>query len=204
MKLLHVDSSIQGESSVSRQLTAAIRARLLQGNPDASVTYRDLAVQPLPQYNSEAVAANRTPAGAPPGADSHALGLLQVALDEVLAADVVIVGAPMYNFGVPAQLKAWVDSICVPGKTFRYSEKGPEGLLGDKRIIIGSSRGGVYAKDSPMAALEHQETYLRAVFSFLGVKRIEVVRAEGLLISPQSREQSMRDALASAANLELA
>ena len=104
-----------------------------------------------------------------------------------MAADIVVVGAPMYNLGVPSQLKSWIDRISVAGKTFRYSEQGPVGLAGGKKVIIASSRGGIYSAGSPAAIFEHQESYLKAVFSFLGVSDITFIRAEGVAMGPDAR-----------------
>ena len=115
-------------------------------------------------------------------------------LAEFLAADVVVVGAPMYNFAVPSQLKAWVDRVLVAGKTFRYTESGAEGLVHGKRVIIAVSRGGKY-EGTPAQALEHQESWLRGVFGFMGLKDVEVIRAEGIAYGPEAREASLKAAL---------
>ena len=112
-------------------------------------------------------------------------------LDEFLAADTIVIGAPMYNFTLPTQLKAWIDRIVVAGKTFRYTANGPEGLAGGKRVIVALARGGIYDEGSPAAALEHLETYLRGVFNFIGIEP-EFVAADGLAIGPEQREQSHR------------
>jgi FMN-dependent NADH-azoreductase len=205
MKILHIDSSITGDDSVSRKLTAAVVARLVSLSPDARVTYRDVAGQPLPQASGPllAVAAGvATPA--PESGLQQELAVVNRALDEVLAADVVVIGAPMYNFSVPSQLKAWLDALAVPGKTFRYDEHGVHGLLGDKRVVIASARGNVYAGGSPFASADHHESYLLSFFGFLGVTRIEVVRAEGVRLSPAHAEAAMAGALAQAGQLEAA
>jgi FMN-dependent NADH-azoreductase len=118
-------------------------------------------------------------------------------LEEFLAADVVVIGAPMYNFSIPSQLKAWIDRVAVAGKTFRYTANGPEGLAGGKRIIIASSRGGVYSEGSAAAPMDFQETYLRAVFGFLGVTDFEFVRAEGVNLSEDNKVESLKTAHAS-------
>lgn len=177
MNILHIDSSILGEHSVSRQLTAAIAARLQAASPGATVHYRDLAARPLPQFTA-----------APGEAEGAALS---AALEQVLAADIIVIGAPMYNFAIPSQLKSWLDALAVPGKTFQYGANGPEGLLGAKRVIIASTRGGYYGADTPMATLEHQESHLRSFFGFLGVTQPEIVRAEGVKVSDDARAQAM-------------
>ncbi len=125
----------------------------------------------------------------------------QAVLEEFLAADVVVIGAPMYNFTLPSQLKAWIDRICVAGKTFRYGPQGAEGLAGDKRVIIAISRGGFYGANTPSAAAEHLETYLRAVFGFIGVKNPEIIAAEGVQIGPEQREKALTGALQAATAL---
>lgn len=190
MNILHIDSSILGEHSVSRQLSAAITARLQAATPGASVHYRDLAAQPLPQFTA-----------APSAADGVALS---DALEQVLAADVIVIGAPMYNFAIPSQLKSWLDALAVPGKTFQYGANGPEGLLGAKRVIIASTRGGYYGADTPMAALEHQESHLRSFLGFLGVTQLEIVRAEGVKVSEDAKAQALSAAFEQIAALKAA
>jgi len=123
------------------------------------------------------------------------LELSQHAIDEFLAADVLVIGAPMYNFSIPSQLKAWIDRVAVAGKTFRYTENGPEGLAKGKKAIVISARGGMYGAGAPAAALDFQENYLRGVLGFLGITDVEFVRAEGLSYGPAQREQAMTAAL---------
>jgi FMN-dependent NADH-azoreductase len=187
MNLLHLDASALGTQSVSRQLTAAIVAQWQHDHPGTSVRYRDLAAQPVPHWVPVADASR----------DPDGLG--QSLLDEFLAADVVVIGAPMYNFGIPSQLKAWIDRIAVSGRTFRYTENGPEGLAGGKKAIIASARGGLYSAGNPGAAADFQEPYLRTVLGFLGVTDIEFVRAEGVSLSPEHRNASVKQALQSIA-----
>ena len=168
MTTLHIDSSITGENSVSRTLTGSI-ADSLGGH----VVYRDLAAHPL---------AHLTERGQDPEL-----------LEEFLDAETVVIGAPMYNFTVPSQLKAWIDRILVAGKTFRYTANGPEGLATGKRVIIALARGGIYS-EGPAAAFEHVETYLRGVFNFIGIEP-EFVIAEGVNISPEHKENAIAAAL---------
>jgi FMN-dependent NADH-azoreductase len=179
MHLLHIDSSILGEGSASRALTGEIVARLKAGQPDLEVIYRDLAAEPLPHYSAYSVA----------GSDPEQAARDAAVLEEFLAADVLVIGAPLYNFSLPSQLKAWIDRISIKGKTFRYTADGPEGLAGDKRIIVAIARGGVY---QPGAGTEFGESYLKLLFGFLGVREVSFVRAEGLNISPEQREASLR------------
>lgn len=183
MKLLHIDSSIQGDVSASRALTHEIVARWKSARPDVQVTYRDLAAQELAHLSQEALT----------GVDELEAARSAATLEEFLAADVIVVGAPMYNFAIPSQLKAWIDRISVKGKTFRYTEKGPVGLAGGKQIIVAVSRGGVYAPNAPG---EFVESYLKFLFGFLGVDNLSFVRAEGLGVSPQHREAGIGAALA--------
>jgi FMN-dependent NADH-azoreductase len=179
MKLLHVDSSILGQASVSRVLSAEIVAAERALHPGLEITYRDLAVNPVGHLSGAHLAAAQ---GAVPEAVSLQADLAagQAVMDEFLGADIIVVGAPMYNFGVPSQLKAWIDRLAVAGKTFRYSESGPVGLAGGKKVIIASSRGGFYGPDTAAAFLDHQETYLRGIFGFFGITDVTFVRAEGV------------------------
>jgi FMN-dependent NADH-azoreductase len=186
MKLLHIDSSIQGEGSASRTLTRQIVARWKAARPDVQVTYRDLAAQELPHLSQEALS----------GVDELEAARNAATLEEFLAADVVVIGAPMYNFSIPSQLKAWIDRITVKGRTFRYTETGPLGLAGGKDVIVAVSRGGVYAPNAPG---EFGESYLKFLFGFLGIRNVAFVRAEGLGLSPQHREAGIRAALAAIA-----
>ncbi|GAA0529204.1 FMN-dependent NADH-azoreductase [Rhizomicrobium palustre] len=194
MNLLHVDSSILGGNSVSRQLSAAVVARLQAVVTGLTVISEDLAAKPLNHLSPAHLAAAQgtSPETAELQADvDHG----QKALADFLAADIVVVAAPLYNFGVPSQLKAWIDRIAVAGKTFRYTEKGPEGLAGGKKVIIVSSRGGFY-EGTPLAVLEHQESYLKSVFGFMGITDIAVIRAEGVNYGPEHRQTAIDKALA--------
>ena len=182
MKLLHIDSSALGSHSVSRQLTADIVAELKQHAPAMAVSYRDLAAEPLSHWTPVADAAD------------PAAVLGNRMLEEFLAADVIVIGAPMYNFAIASQLKAWIDRILVAGKTFRYTANGPDGLAGGKRVFVASSRGGFYGKDTAAAAMDFQEPYLRAAFAFIGIGDVEFVRAEGLAVSEQHKAEALKSA----------
>ncbi|MCH8615451.1 NAD(P)H-dependent oxidoreductase [Sphingomonas sp. SM33] len=175
MTILHIDSSINGENSASRTLSRSIIDQLKTAEWGEQVVTRDLVSEPLPHLTLDAFADTSV-------------------LDEFLAADTVVIGAPMYNFSLPTQLKAWIDRIVIAGKTFHYTANGPEGLAGGKRVIIALARGGFYDANSPAAALEHLETYLRGVFNFIGIEP-EFVRADGLAISPDQRDASIKQAL---------
>ncbi|HEV7290475.1 FMN-dependent NADH-azoreductase [Sphingomonas sp.] len=177
MHLLHLDSSIQGDSSVSRILSAAIVEQLRRSHSGLELSYRDLCAQPLPHLT--------LPGFATPEATAT--------LDAFLAADIVVIGAAMYNFGIPTQLKSWFDHILIAGKTFRYGENGVEGLAGGKRVLVALARGGHYADGS--AASEHAETHLRAMLGFIGIAQPEFVIAEGVAYGPEQREMAIASAL---------
>jgi FMN-dependent NADH-azoreductase len=202
MKLLHIDSSVLGPHSISRQLSAAIVDRLRNARPGLETAYRDLATTPLAHLSGPHLAAAQ---GAEPEADlQRDLAAGQAVMDEFLAADIVVLGAPMYNFTIPSQLKAWIDRIVVAGKTFKYGEQGVQGLAGNKRVIVAISRGGYYGAGTPAAAGEYVETYLRWVFGFIGVKNLEFISAEGVQVGPEHREKALAGALNAATNLHAA
>jgi FMN-dependent NADH-azoreductase len=190
MKLLHVDSSILGPGSVSRQLSAEIVAAERRLHPGLEITYRDLASTPIGHLTGVHLAA-RSGAVAETAEAQADIAIGDAMLGEFLAADIVVVGAPMYNFAISSQLKAWIDRLAVAGKTFRYSENGAEGLAGGKRVIIASSRGGYYGPQTPAAFLDHQETYLRGIFGFFGVLDITFIRAEGIALGAEQRARSI-------------
>jgi len=169
--ILHIDASINGENSASRAISRSIVEQIKNAQWGEEVVYRDLAAEPLPHLTLDAFADTSV-------------------LDEFFAADTVVIGAPMYNFTLPTQLKAWIDRIVIAGKTFRYTENGPEGLAKGKRVIVALARGGIYSSGSPAAALEHLETYLAGVFNFIGIEP-EFVVAEGLNLSPDHRQQAL-------------
>jgi FMN-dependent NADH-azoreductase len=173
--ILHIDSSINGENSASRAISAKIVDQVKAAQWGEEVVYRDLAAEPLPHLTLDAFADTSV-------------------LDEFLAADTIVIGAPMYNFSLPTQLKAWIDRILVAGRTFRYTADGPEGLAGGRRVIVALARGGVYDAGSPAASLEHLESYLRGIFNFIGIEP-EFVAADGLNFGPEQRERSLSQAL---------
>ena len=202
MKLLHIDSSVLGPHSVSRQVSAAIVDRLQQATPSLDIVYRDLTQTPLAHLSgSHLAAAQGAPAPAELGPD---LAASAAVLNEFLDADIVVIGAPMYNFTIPSQLKAWIDRILVAGKTFQYGANGPQGLAGGKRVIVAISRGGFYGAETPYAAGEHLETYLRWVFGFIGITDPEFISADGIQIGPDHREKALAGALQAATSLQTA
>jgi FMN-dependent NADH-azoreductase len=202
MKLLHIDSSVLGPHSVSRQISAAIVNRLRKTTPGLEIAYRDLSSTPLAHLSGSHLAAAQ--GAAPDAALREDLAAGQTMLDEFLAADIVVLGAPMYNFTIPSQLKAWIDRILVAGKTFRYGPQGAEGLAGNKRVIVAISRGGFYGAETPAAVGEHLETYLRWVFGFIGITDPEFISADGVQAGPEHREKALAGALQAATNLHAA
>jgi FMN-dependent NADH-azoreductase len=200
MNLLHIDSSITGGASISRQVSSRIVETIRRHTPGVDVTHRDLDARPLAHLDNKTLAA-MAPGSSVDAETRQKLADGFAALDEFLKADVIVIGAPMYNFSVSSHLKAWIDRIVIAGKTFRYTEKGPEGLAGRKIVIIASSRGGFYAPGTAFAANDFQETYLRAVFQFLGIEDIHFVRAEGVNIGPEQREAALKGALESVATV---
>lgn len=183
MKLLHIDSSALGANSVTRELSAAVVARWQDALPALQVEYRDLDAEPIPHLTG------RTLAKADPAEADEGERVIQQFLD----ADVIVIGSPMYNFGISSTLKAWIDRVAVAGRTFRYTEAGPEGLAKGKRVIVATGRGGFHTG----APSDFQEPYLRQVLGFLGIEEVEFVRAEGVAYSPQHRSDALAQAHAS-------
>ncbi len=193
MKLLHIDSSILGDASASRQLTREVVETLQAADSDLELTYRDLSKDVTAHLSGATFAAKGTPAEKRNLSQKLEVELNEAILNEFMAADVIVLGAPMYNFTVPTQLKAWIDQISVAGVTFRYTEKGPEGLAKGKRVVIVSTSGGKHAGTPTGVA---HEDYLKLVFGFLGITDIEVVRADGLAYSPEVKDASFAAARA--------
>ncbi|MGV7166041.1 FMN-dependent NADH-azoreductase [Xanthomonas axonopodis pv. cajani] len=182
MKLLHLDSSALGANSISRVLSAAVVEQQRRLHPEVDVSYRDLDRDPIPHLTAQTLAQ----------ADPAEAAAAEAVMQQFLQADVIVIGAPMYNFAIPSTLKAWIDRIAVAGRTFQYTANGPEGLAGGKRVIIASARGGLYADPTN----DFQEPYLRQVLGFLGIDDIRFVRAEGVAYSPQHRADALALALA--------
>ncbi len=199
MKLLHIDSSILAGNSVSRQLTKNIVAEWQAGHPGTQVDYLDLATD-APSHLSIESLGFRMPAGSAELSDVQRRenALSEALVTQFLAADVVVIGAPLYNFSIPSQLKAWIDRVAQAGRTFTYTEKGPKGLAGGKTVIVASTRGGVYSTTDGGRAMEHQESYLQTVFGFFGVTDVRFVRAEGLAMGDAPKAAAI-----ASANLEI-
>jgi FMN-dependent NADH-azoreductase len=186
MQLLHIDSAITGEQSVSRELTARIVGAWQASHPGTSVQYLDLAAQ-APSHLSSDSLGFRTGQAAATELQRQENTVSEALVSQFLAADVIVVGAPLYNFSIPSQLKAWIDRIAQTGRTFKYTDKGPVGLAGGKTVIVASSRGGVYSTSEGGQAMEHQESYLKVVFGFFGITDVRFVRAEGVGMGPDAK-----------------
>lgn len=182
MKLLHIDSSVLDANSVTRTLGRAVVEHWKSVRPDTAVDYRDLDRQPLSHLTFNGGA----------GAQADSAAESERVLAQFLDADVIVLGAPMYNFGIPSTLKAWIDRVAVAGRTFRYTAAGPEGLAGGKTLVLVTAAGGTHAGTDR----DFVEPYLRQVFGFLGIDDIRVVRAEGVALSPAHRETAIKQALA--------
>ena len=196
MKLLHIDSSALGANSVSRELTRNITAQWLATHPVSQVAYPDLALDAPNHLNIDSLGF-RTAPGTPGQTEvqKRENEISERLVSQFLEADVVVIGAPMYNFSDPSQLKSWIERVAQAGRTFTHTEKGPKGLAGGKTVIVASTRGGVYSTNPALAGLDHQESYLRTVFGFFGVTDIRFVRAEGVAMGPDARDQALKTAV---------
>ncbi|MCW5653131.1 FMN-dependent NADH-azoreductase [Hydrogenophaga sp.] len=193
MKLLHIDSAITGDQSVSRQLSAQAVAAWVASHPGTQVQYLDLASDVVPHLSADALGF-RTGQAAATEAQRRENALSEALVTQFLAADVVVIGAPLYNFTIPTQLKAWIDRLAQAGRTFKYTDKGAVGLAGGKTVIVALSRGGVYSSSEGGRAMEHQETYLQTVLGFFGITDVRFVRAEGVAMGPEPRAKALADA----------
>ncbi|MGV8861843.1 MAG: FMN-dependent NADH-azoreductase [Pseudomonas sp.] len=191
MKLLHLDSSILGDHSASRQLSQSVVQAWQAVETDGQVTYHDLANDALGHFSAASLAAAGTPSEARNAAQQADVDLNEATLQEFLAADVVVIGAPMYNFTIPSQLKAWIDRVTVAGRTFRYSETGPEGLCGGKKVIIVSTAGGLHVGQPTSVG---HEDLLKVLFGFIGVTDLQFVFAHGLAYGDEPRANAMASA----------
>ncbi|WP_138517479.1 FMN-dependent NADH-azoreductase [Rhodoferax bucti] len=202
MKLLHIDSSILGPNSVSRQLTQDATAQWVKTHPGTTVEYLDLATD-APSHLSAESLGFRMPAGSADLSEGQKRenAISEALVSQFLAADVIVVGAPLYNFSIPSQLKSWIDRIAQAGRTFTYTETGPKGLAGGKTVIVASTRGGVYSTNDWGRAAEHQESYLQTVFGFLGITDVRFVRAEGVAMGDAKKAEALGEAANAIAKL---
>ena len=191
--ILHIDSSILGGYSVSRALTADIVARQQAIHPGANVVRRDL-VGDAAMHLSDAHMAVFKGGEVGNAALGQDLATGGAYIDDLFAADIIVIGAPMYNFSIPSQLKGWIDRVCVAGRTFKYGASGPEGLVTGKKVYVASARGGVYTGNSPAAGLDFQETYLLGVLAFIGLTDVTIIRAEGLALGEEAKAAAIAGA----------
>ena len=196
MKLLHIDSSILSANSTSRLLTAEIVAAWKTAHTDTAVEYLDLAADAPSHFGSDALGIKTGVQAQPTEAQQRENALSEKLVNQFLAADVIVVGAPLYNFSVPTQLKAWIDRLAQVGRTFKYTDKGPVGLAGGKTVIVASTRGGIYSTTEGGQAAEHQESYLKVVFGFFGITDVRFVRAEGLAMGDAPKAAALAGARA--------
>ncbi len=183
MKLLRIDSSAR-TASVTRQLTARAAEEWKENNPDGDVIHRDLSAIQIPPITDDWSATQLEASKLSPGQRSY-LSTSDQLIEELRAAHTIVIGAPMYNFSISSPLKAWIDQIVRIGETFSYGANGPRGLVGLKKVIVITARGGAYEKGTPTEAFDFQEPYLRHIFGFIGLTDVTFVHAEN-----QSRDQA--------------
>ena len=195
MKLLHIDSSVLGTQSVSRQLTAQIVDQWVATHPGTQVEHLDLATSAPSHLSADSLGFRLAP-GTPGLSEvqQQENAVSEALVSQFLAADVLVIGAPLYNFSIPSQLKAWIDRVAQVGRTFKYTDKGPQGLAGGKTVIVASTRGGVYSTSEGGQAMEHQESYLKVVFGFFGITDVRFVRAEGVAMGPEAKAKALETA----------
>ena len=196
LKLLHIDAAITGENSVSRTLTAQIVAAWKTAHPHTEVEYLDLVANAPAHFTMDAMCPRTGQTDGLTAAQVAENAVSEQLVRQFLSADVVVIGAPFYNFGIPSQLKAWIDRIAQPGRTFQYTANGPEGLAKGKKVIVASTRGGVYSTSPQGQAMEHQESYLQTVLGFFGITDVEFVRAEGVAMGNDAKAQALQQAQA--------
>ena len=194
MKLLHIDSSILGAKSVSRLLSAEVVAEWRKANPQATVEYLDLAVDTPSHFSADAIGIKIGLQAEPTEAQRFENTVSERLVSQFLASDVIVIGAPFYNFSIPTQLKAWIDRLAQAGRTFKYTDQGPVGLAAGKTVIVVSSRGGAYSANPALAFLDHQESYLTAVFGFFGITDVRFVRAEGVAMGDAAKAHAIASA----------
>lgn len=198
MKILHLDSSITQEFSVTRQLSLEVVKKLVKASQFENVIYRDLVKDEIAHLTGE-IAAGFRPVPGNPSPSEKIAGEHQISntlINEFLESEVIVIGAPMYNFSLSSQLKAWMDRIAQPGKTFSYTAQGPVGLAGGKKVIIVSARGGFY-HDTPLEIMDFQELYLRKFLAFLGINEVVIIRAEGVSKGEDAKKHAISRAVAS-------
>ncbi|UTH73886.1 FMN-dependent NADH-azoreductase [Chromobacterium sp. IIBBL 290-4] len=202
MKLLHLDSSILADNSVTRELSAVVANTIRQRHVNVETSYRDLAANPIAHLSGEIIGARFAPESDWSPLQRSEAALTDELIEEFLAADVLVIGAPMYNFSIPTQLRSWIDRVFAAGRTFKYTETGPVGLVPNKKVIVVSARGGVHSGEQGQL-MDFQEDYLAKALGFLGVREVEIIRAEGVNMGPDKRATSIHMAKEAIAKLAL-
>ena len=188
--VLHINSSARFAESISRKVSGEFVAKLQNAQPDLHCITRDVAAQPLPHLTEQVIGAFFTPAEKRTAQQSQDVALSEQLVAELKAADIIVIGAPMYNFSVPSSLKAWIDHVARAGLTFKYGANGPEGLLLGKKVYVFTARGGVYS-EGPAKVMDFHETYLRGVLGFLGLTDITFIHSEGLGMGEAAVEKAL-------------
>ena len=196
-RVLVIESSARQQDSISRQLTRDFVSQWQAANPTDPITLRDLAVNPVPHLDANLLGGWMKPEDQRNGDELQALARSNELTDEVLAADVLVLAAPMYNFTIPSTLKAWLDHVLRAGITFKYTETGPQGLLTGKKAYILTARGGIHAG----ASSDHQEPYLRQVMGFIGIHDVTFIHAEGMNLGGDFQEKGLNQANAKLAQV---
>lgn len=192
--ILCLTSSPHGDTSYSSLVAMRVLRELRQVYPDATVTIRDLARNPLPHIDDDFAIATRSIAGARTDRQRALLERSDALIDELVSADAIVIAASMINFGVPSTLKAWIDHVVRPGRTFRYTKSGSQGLLRNRRAILVLTRGGIYS-GGPLRSFEHDESYLRSVLDFIGITDVESIVVEGMALGPEVAERAVDAAM---------
>jgi FMN-dependent NADH-azoreductase len=200
--ILYISSSPRGSASYSNRIAESVIRDLRKNDPNATLVVRDLAREPLPHIDDDFVTATRDADGARTQRQRAILAQSDALIEELLAADIVVIAAPMINFSVSTTLKSWFDYVVRAGRTFRYDEAGPQGLVTGKRVIVVSASGGIYSGEN--AALDFQVPWLRNMLGFLGMTDVEVIRVEGTALGPQAAEQALARAGAQAREVVVA
>lgn len=190
--VLHINSSVRKQDSVSRLLTSEFIAQWKTANPQDVVMERDLALDPAPHLTEQVLGAVFIPQDQRSPSQAQDAQLADALIAELMAADVIVLGAPMYNFSVSSSLKAWIDHVARAGTTFKYTESGPVGLLSGKKVYVFTARGGVYSH-GPATAMDFHETYLRAVLGFIGLTDVSFIHSEGLGMGPDAVDSAIAD-----------
>lgn len=193
-KILHITSSTSGEASYSIRLGKTLIEKIQQQHPGSSVLVRDVISDKAPDLIAERIAAMRTPEDQLTAEGKALVAYSDKVIAELMESDIIVIGVPMINFSIPAQLKAWVDNVARGGKTFKYGEFGPEGLITGKKVYLAIASGGIYS-EGPMQAYDFIESYLRSVLGFVGMTDITVLRAEGTAM-PGVLEHALEKAVA--------